>query len=168
MTPRYTLILAASEMPNRLYTFLLSQLRVILAFCKSVVHLVIHDDRLREGAAKEGELVCYLQSLFLDGNVELYVGVTMCWLLLHFCLFMLVVRPNLPQAIENLSTVFCMLALIVASSAQSSGNSWQYQSSRWSLKPSKVEDRTVSAVWNADSIIWVTKCIKQHRKKYDT
>ena len=36
------------------------------------------------------------------------------------------------------------------------------------LKPSEVEDKAVSAVSNVDSIIRVTKCIKQHRRNHDT
>ena len=35
------------------------------------------------------------------------------WLVHHFCLFVLKRRPKLSQAIENLLTLFCMLALVV-------------------------------------------------------
>ena len=42
-------------------------------FCESRVHLFIHDDRLREGAAEVGELFYHLQSLSFDGDVGLDV-----------------------------------------------------------------------------------------------
>ena len=39
--------------------------------CESGVHLIIHDDRLREGAAKVAELFYNLQSLSFNGDVGL-------------------------------------------------------------------------------------------------
>ena len=41
--------------------------------CESVVHLVIHDDRLLDGAAKVDKLFYYHVSLSLDGDVGLDV-----------------------------------------------------------------------------------------------
>ena len=83
-------------------------------FCESGVHLVLHDDRLRAGAAEVGELFRHFLSLSLDGDVGLDV-----WFSIFF---VLMVWPKLSQAIENLSTLFWMLALVVAFSAQSSAN----------------------------------------------
>ena len=42
-------------------------------FCEFGVHLAIHGDRLREGAAEVGELLYHFQSLSLDGDVGLGV-----------------------------------------------------------------------------------------------
>ena len=70
--------------------------------------------------------------------------------------FVLMVRSKLSQAIENLSTLFCMLALVVAFSAQLSANKLVDSISLHfglCLKPSEVEDRAVSVVSNVDSII---------------
>ena len=81
--------------------------------------------------------------------------------------FVLMVKPKLSQAIENLSTLFCMLALVVVFSALSSTNENISLHLGLYLKPSEVENRAVSAVSNVNSIIWTTKCIKQQRRKHD-
>ena len=64
-------------------------------FCVSGVDLVIHEDRLGEGAAEVGKLFYHLQSLSLDGDVELGVRFSRRWLVL-------MVRLKLSQATENL------------------------------------------------------------------
>ena len=51
-------------------------------FCESGIHLVIHDNRLREGAAKVSEFFYHLWSLSLNGDVGLDI-----WLVHHLCLF---------------------------------------------------------------------------------
>ena len=56
-------------------------------FCKSGVHFIIDDDRLREGAAEVGEVFYHLQSLSPDGDVGLDVWFFRRWLVDHFCLF---------------------------------------------------------------------------------
>ena len=77
--------------------------------------------------------------------------------------FVLMVRPKLSLTTENLSTLFCMLAFVVAFSSQSSSNRNLLTISVFTL----VEDRTVSAVSNVGSNIRATKCIKQHHRKHD-
>ena len=93
-----------------------------IQFFEYVVHLVIHGDILREGAAEVGELVNHLQSLLLDGDVGPDVWFSRRCLVHHFCLFVLKVRRKLSKAIENLSTLFCMLGFIEAFISQSSAN----------------------------------------------
>ena len=56
-------------------------------FCKSGVHLVIYDNRLRGGATEVGELFYHFQSLSLDGDVGLDVWFSSCGLMHLFCLF---------------------------------------------------------------------------------
>ena len=81
--------------------------------------------------------------------------------------FVLMVRPKLSQAIENLSRPFCMFDLVVAFSAQKHIDDISLHLVLC-LKPSEVEDRAVRAVSNVNSIIWATQCMKQHRRKHDT
>ena len=136
-------------------------------FCESGVHFVIHDDRLREGAMSE--LFYLLLSLSLDGDVGLDVWFSRRWLVHHFC-FVLMVRPKLSQATENLSTVLhvgfgsSVLRTVVGEQKLVDDFSLHLD---LSLKLSEVEDRAVSAVSKSDSNIRATKCIKQHRRKYD-
>ena len=92
--------------------------KACIHFCESGVHLIIYDDRFREGAAEVGELFYYLQLLSLDGDIDGFPGAGWC----ISVFFMLMVWPKLSQAIENSSTLFCMLALVVAFSIQSSAN----------------------------------------------
>ena len=82
--------------------------------------------------------------------------------------FVLMVRLRLSQAIENLSTLFCMLALVVVFSAQSLVNRNLLTISVFSLVFAWNLLSAVSVVSNVDSIIWATKCIKQHCRKQDT
>ena len=83
MIAQYTLILVASKMPLWFHTFLLSQLMAAL-IC---VNLVFTSLPMREGAAKVGELLNHLQSLYLDGDVGLNIWFSRCWLVHHFYLF---------------------------------------------------------------------------------
>ena len=140
-------------------------------FCESGVHLVIHDDRLRKGAVEVSELFYHFQALFLDGDVGLDVWFSRRWWFITSVFFALIVWPKLSQAIENLSTLLCMLVLVVAFSAQSSVNRTSLAICLHldlCLKPSEDEDRAVSAVLNVDCITQTTKFIKQHRRKHDT
>ena len=52
-------------------------------FCESCFYLVIHDDRLREGAAEVGELFYHLQLLSFDGDVGLDLCFSRHWLVHH-------------------------------------------------------------------------------------
>ena len=79
------------------------------------------DDRLREGAAEVGEIFYYLQSLFLDGDVGLDIWFSRRWLVHHLSLLYWWFDQNCQRHWE-LSTLFCMLAFVVAFSAQSSAN----------------------------------------------
>ncbi len=76
MTAQYILILVASKMPLRFHTF-------HTRFCMSGIHLVIHDDKLREYAAEVSELFYHFQSLSLDRDVGHNVWFTRCWLVYH-------------------------------------------------------------------------------------
>ena len=88
MTALYTLILVASKMLFRFHTFLLSRPKAALAFENLVFTMMfICDDRLREGAAKVGELFYHSQSLSFDGDVGLDVWFSRRSLVHHFCLF---------------------------------------------------------------------------------
>ena len=91
-------------------------------FCEFGAHLFIHDDTLRKDAVQLGELFYHLQSLSLDDDVGFDVWFSRGWLVHHFCLFVLMVWPKLSRASESFSTLFCMLALVVVFSAQSSVN----------------------------------------------
>ena len=136
-TASYTLILVAS--------FLLSPAKGCTCFCKSGVYFIIHDDRLRVGAAEVGELFYHLQSLSFDGDIRFDIWFSRRRLVHHFCLFCAMVKPKLSQAIENLSTQFCMLVLVVVFSAQSSVNRNSLTISVLTLV-FEVEDRAVSVI----------------------
>ena len=117
MTAWYTLILVAPEISP------VESAKSCPSFSEFGVHLIIHDNRLREDSAQVGQFFYHLQSLSVDGDVGLDLWFSRCWLVHHFCrFFMLMFRPKLSQATEILSTLFCMLALVVAFSAQSSAN----------------------------------------------
>ena len=96
---------------------------------------------LREGAAEVCEFFYHLQSLSLDGDVGLDVWFSWRWLVHHFSLFFVLMgRQKLSQASDNLSTLFWILALVVAFSVQPSAN----RSSltlvfAWSLLSLKIE-----------------------------
>ena len=53
----------------------------------SVGHLLVDVDRARQSAAKIDELVCYCESLAIDGDVGFSVGICRCWLVHDFGLF---------------------------------------------------------------------------------
>ncbi len=83
MTARYTLILVASPIP----CIPVKSAKGCTHSCESGVHLIIHDDRLREGAMEVGEFFYHIQSLSLDSDVGLDVWFSRHWLVHHFCLF---------------------------------------------------------------------------------
>ena len=122
MTARCTLILVASKMP--LIPYIPAQVaQGCTHFCESDVHLIIHDHSFREFAAMVGELLYHLQSLSLDGDVGFVTWFSRCWLVHYFYLFLcLWLGQNCHRLLRTCQQLFCMLALVVAFSAQSLAN----------------------------------------------
>ena len=103
--------------------------KVCTRFFEPGVHLLIHDDRIRKACCR-GRLTFLPPSVVVPwwwfwAQCIVFHALAGALLLGFFCFvlfFVLMVGLKFSQDIENLSIVFCMLALVVAFSAQLSAN----------------------------------------------
>ena len=70
------------------------------SFCKSSIHLVVNNNVSGESAAEVGELVLRNQFLPADAYAWFNILLAWSWLIHHFHLLVLIVRPKLLLASE--------------------------------------------------------------------
>ena len=118
----YTLISVAFEMSFRFHTFQMSRPKAALAFASLVLSsspMTIDLERVLLRYLNFFTTLSRCPLMVILGSMYGFLGAS--WSII-FVFFVLMVGPKLSQAFENLSTQFCMLALVLPFSAQSSAN----------------------------------------------